>query len=361
MYTPPTRQEIESQIITSIEGVLGQSVPLLAKAVVRVIAKAVSGVVALSYQLILWAMRQIFPQTADEAGLNYLADWYGIPRQPATTSVISATAAGEDAVVIPAGTLWAQGPVVFSQRFAAVIASGTAPIELESISTGTRANLVPGSALSLVSPIAGITTAIVTAIVAEAQDQETLENFRRRVIQRMRNQPQGGSRSDYIRWATEVSGIAAALAHKPADDVIVYPLAALSGPDRIPDAPKLSEVEDYLQDPVRRPLCATVLVGTPTERTADVTITNVSPADAATKLNIENGLRDYFYAAYPRQFIDEPNPTHIVSLGAVWSVIIANAAVADSVVLGISGIGSGVSTYELPIGEIIKLGSVTWA
>jgi len=361
VYTPPTRASIEAQIIASVEGKIGTSIPILARAVVRVFAVALSGALALLYQVILWAMRQIHPQTADAEFLAYLGERYAMPRRAATTAILAITITGAEDTVVAAGTLWAYGSLVFTQSADVTIIGGTASAQVEALVAGISGNLAPATELALPSPIAGITSAVVASLSVAAIDAETVASYRARIIQRMRNQPQGGATGDYVRWAMEVAGIEFAHATRSGTDVYVYPLAALTGAARIPEAGKIAEVQSYLQDPLRRPLCATVYAQAPTERTVDVSITGVSPADAATKARIEAAFESYIYAAYPKQFSDDPAPTDVISLAAVWALVIASVAVATAVTLTISGIGSGVTTYTLPIGEIAKPGTVTWA
>lgn len=361
MYTPPTRAEIEAQIIASIEGRTGQTTPLLRWAFSRVLAKALSGALWLLYQLVLWAMRQQFPATADSDALAYLGDWYEMPRNPSVAAILSITISGDDDTVVPAGVLWTASGIVYSQLAAVTIASGVATAQVEALTSGADTTLEPGDALALPSPLAGVTGAVVASVIEEGEDEEDLETYRSRIEFRMRNQPQGGAAADYIRWAMEVAGIVGGHVKLVGTDVIVYPLAALTGSARVPSAPDLAEVEDYLQAAERRPLCATVYAQAAVERTVDITITGLDPSTDAVKDNIEAGISAYLYAAYPRQFTDDPAPTHIVSLAAIWSIVIAQGAVATAITMTISGIGSGVTTYELPIGELVAPGTVSWA
>src|SRR4030042_579833 len=83
---------------------------------------------------------------------------------------------------------------------------------------------------------------------------------------------------------------------------------------------------DYPQSTKRRPLCINVYAQAATERTVDITITGLSPADAGTKAAIEAAIDEYLYAAYPRQYIDELAPTDFVSVGSIWAIVVAAGA-----------------------------------
>lgn len=360
MYTPPTTSEIEAQIIARIESGLGQSVPILPTAFVRILAAALSAPLALLYRVIAWAMRQIFPQTGDAEALIYIAGQYDLVRSPSVAAELTITISGDNGTDIPAGTLWTTDGLVYAQAAIATIAGGSATATIEALVSGIDGNIANGTALTPASPIAGVSGAVVASTVTDGVDEESIETFRSRVIDRMRYQPQGGSAADYVQWAREVAGIVAAFAFRVGTDVVVYPLLSLTGTSRVPDASKLTEVQNYLQAPERRPLCATVYAQAATERTVDVTITGVSPSDAATKALIEDAIESYLYARYPRQYSDEPLATDVIAVAAIWSSIFATGAIATAVTMTISGIGSA-TTYTLPAGEIAKLGSVTWA
>lgn len=361
MYTPPARATLENQLITAMEGELGTTTPLFKASFIRVLAKALSGVFWLLHQLVAWAMKQIFPQFMDAEYLAHLADWYNLPRKPATTAILAVTITGIDGTMLDSGTLVTTGDVVFVTRSQITIDAGTAPVEVEALAAGTTGNIEVGTELSLPSPVAGVTSIVVSSVSVEAEDEEILDDWRARIVQRMQTPPQGGATGDYIGWACEVSGIVAAFVKRSGSDVFVYPLAAKTGSARIPDSAKIAEVQDYLQDPIRRPLCATVYAYPATERTVSVVVTGVVPADANTKASIVADVEDYIYAAYPKQYSDEPYPKNVISIAGVWSIIIANGATATDVSLTVSGIGAGVTSYTLPVGEIAAPGGITWA
>lgn len=361
MYVPPARATIEAQIIAKYEAELGTSVPILRRAFVRMFAKALSGVFWLLHHLIAWAMRQIFPQFQDAEYLAYLADWYNLPRKAATASILTATVAGTSGTILAAGTLVTYDGLVFTTRTAETLVDGAATVEIECLTAGTDGNLEAGSVLGFPTPLVGITSMTVASIAVDGEDQEALEDWRSRVWARMRTPPQGGASGDYIGWATEVSGIVTAFVKRIGTDVFVYPLAAKTGADRVPETDKIAEVQAYVQDTIRRPLCATVYAAATLERTVSATITDLAPADETTKANILSAYNKYVYAAYPQQYSDEANPTAKVSVGGLWAILNANGAIASAISLTVSGIGSGVPSYTLPIGEIAKPDGITWA
>lgn len=362
--TIPTIAEIEAQEITAVEGAIGQTIPSFARAYFRVQAKSHSGVLSLVYRFAKWCLDQTQPETANEFWLTIWGDRYGVTRQASVAARLTASATGVNGTEIPAGTLWqTSAGVVYSQETLVTISGGTSSITIGCLTRGAASNLGNGIVLTTVSPVAGIdNTATTTATLTTGEDRQALEEFRAEVIDRIRYRPQGGAIPDYVIWAREVAGIVKAFVVGGGGDVTVYPLIATTGASRIPGAPKIAEVLAYISDPIRKPIGANVYVSAPTERTAAVTITGLASSQdlAQVKANIQTALEAYFYAAYPRQYDDEVDPTDYVSVAPIWSAIYANGATATAVTLSISGIGGG--PYTLPIGEIIKIsGAITWA
>ncbi len=363
MVTIPTVAQIRQQIIADIEARIGTTIPLLPKAFIRVLATALAGIAALLYRVAAWVYRQIFPQTADDEALMRQGERYAIIRIAAVKARLTATATGDNDTVIPTGTLWVSAAsLVYQQTVEAIIAGGTATITVECLTAGDAGTLSVGAVLTIASPIAGLnSTATVASVVTTGEDQEALEDYRTRVMERMQNAPQGGAAPDYVAWAREVAGIVKAFAYNTAAGyVTVYPLQAITGTARIPAAGKITEVQDYVSAAERRPLCANVLAAAMTELSVTVTITGLSPNDAATKTAVQATLTAYFYAAYPKQYPDEPAPTDKLSVAAIWAAVAAAGAVASAAEMNVPGVGATTS-YQLGNAQIAKLGTLSWA
>jgi uncharacterized phage protein gp47/JayE len=363
MITIPTVSELRDQILSDIESATGHAAPVLPKAVWRVLATALAGTLALLYRLAAWAYRQIFTATADEQALVRRGQEYGLTRTPATKWIGTATATGVDTSVIPAGTAFQLDGAVYQTTTLATIVAGTATLEVQSLESGDAVTLAISDVITLVSPIAGIDAGATVASVTQAgEDAEDIEDFRIRLAFRQANQPQGGAIPDWVGWATEVAGIAEAIVERPAaGSVAIYPLTDDPDPaNRIPAAPKLTEVDTYVSDPVRAPIrAAEISVIAPTELEFDVDIGNLSPADAATKAGIQTAIEDYLYERRPKQFSDQPNPRDVISAAEITSSTIAAGATVATVTLKDSG-GTPITSYTLDHSELSVLRTLTW-
>lgn len=363
MFTPRKIADIEAQALSDIEAETGQTTPLLRRAFTRVLVKALAGIIALIERRLLWAYYQIFPQTADAESIAFYEGRYGIVPSPAVAAILAITITGTDGYLAPSGTLWVSASgLVYTQVADATISGTTATAQIECLTPGSNSNLSPASPLSLASPVSGITSSVVVSTVVTGEDADTLDERRAQVLARMRRTDEIGTSGFYVSTALEVSGIVHAnVTRNAGGDILVYPLTAITGASRIPDPTLIAAVQTYMTHESRRPLAASISVIAATERLATVTITGATPSDAETKAAIELAISDYFYAAYPSQYSDEPDPTNIINLGSLWAIVVSAGATATGVDLAISGIGSGVTSYTLPVGEIIALDSVVWA
>jgi len=361
MITVPPATAIRAQIISDIEGKIGQTIPAAPKAFFRVLATALAGVLVLLYRFGDWAYGQIFPQTADAEGLALIGEQYGLIRAAAVAAVFEAKATGDDDTIIPAGTLWTAGGIVYSQQAAVTISGGVATITVEALTAGDDTNQAASSIISLVTPMAGVETdATVGTTTITGEDAENLETYRARILSRLRNRPQGGATPDFIGWAIEVPGIVKAFAFRTAPgEVTVYPLIALSG-SRIPGAPKLAEVQAYLQDTTRRPLCANVYAAAMTELELVPTVASISPDTTAMRTAVEDAWSAYLFRAYPAQYSDEANPTNVVSLAALYAEAIGAGVNSISLTMELTGGTGPIESYTLHDDEIIALGTVSW-
>ena len=92
------------------------------------------------------------------------------------------------------------------------------------------------SKLNLINPVAGLPeTAIVYSTEIIGTDNENIEDYRIRVLNRYKRKPQGGAAIDYYNWVTEVAGIVDCLPYVLQNGLItLYIVANGSGTNRTP-------------------------------------------------------------------------------------------------------------------------------
>ena len=209
MFERPTLNEIieriKSDIVTRISG----AATLLRRSILVVLAKAYGGACHLLYGNIEDNKDQLFITTADEDWLTVHGNEYGVSRNAATKATGSIQATGTDATVIPIYTeLESATGWVYQTDAAATISGGVASIDITAKEAGIDGNEDAGAILSFVSPISGIDTSatVESPGIDDGTNEEDIEDYRQRVLNRKRRPPHGGADFDYGTWMKEVSG-----------------------------------------------------------------------------------------------------------------------------------------------------------
>lgn len=393
--TQPTTSEVSELIIASLEASLQQTVPLLPKAFLRVLAKVLGGVYVLVYKYAGFIFLQMFVRHAsmDETVINGkvvrpLVEWghlvgVGDP-QPATRAelVVRVTALNQSGV-LAAGSqlLYPPTGVLYLTLNAVELSSPTVDVTMRAASDqqggsgeGTIGNLSPGQIVEFANPLPNVAKdAVVVAQAVTAADAETAEEYRQRILDRFQNKPQGGALADYRIWAEDEPGVAAVYPYRSntPGEVDVYILATPSSSgneDGIPTEAQLDAVRALIEADEsglasRRPVNAAVNVLPISRHVFDVEVNALSGPDVpAAKTAIEQAVDEYLHTREPFILGLSVLPRRDrVTLSAVSGVVdaAANAVGASvaSVVLKDSG---PITAYTLGKGDLAKLGTITF-
>ena len=325
----PSIQNIRNNIIALYEAELGQSVPILKKAFVRVWASILAGAHSLIYRYARWAYFQIFVSTADLPALQERADELGLTLNPAVSARIEAAAPGIDGTSVNQGTLWEIEGLVYTTVSTVTVESTVAALTLECLEPGEDGNQQAGAELQLVRPITGITgNAVVGDTITQGKNSESLEEFRNRISDFQRAKPQGGSIPDWVAWTKEVSGVVDVIAERTAPNQIrVYPTVGTTLENRMPDAAQLTAITEYITDTKRRPFNANDVEAVAfTEIEFDVTFTNIVPDQAALRLAVIDGTTEYFLNRFPRQYTVQPGARDRITKNEIACIALALGA-----------------------------------
>ena len=307
-----TVTQIRDQIVSDIEAKISQNIPALPKAFFRVFATALAAAVALLYYYSNFIFQQIFVSTASAkstviAGQSVtpLTEWgrlsgAGDP-DPATAAEIQATATATTAgPSIAVGTnLIAEGSGYVYTVLSTVAVPGPGPLtlSLSAVSspdngdgTGVDGNATVGTLINFAIGVAHVEqTAIVSALVTAAADDESEVAYRQRVLDKFQKRAQGGALADYEHWAQEVPGIVSAYPYATAPgQVHVYAeaTAASSGsPDGYPSPAQLVAIADSIREDqtgsaTRQPMGTHVKVLPITRRDIRVKVTGLIAANS---------------------------------------------------------------------------------
>lgn len=385
----PTTRDIAANIVASIQSKLGQNVPFAAKAFVRVIAKAVAGAVATLWTYGDWITLQLSPFTAsfDETTilgrtirpLVYIGRLYGAgDPQPATAATIRVTVYVTNLPdkTIPAGTTFVaqSNGVTYAIKEDTTTVSGLAVAQAVAVSDqagtfglGTVGNLTDptGTDLPLINPVAGFFNYVKFLDVAVPGElAETEDSYRQRVIDRKQRQPQGGAPADYRAWAVDVPGVAQAWPYRADLPGYVDLYIKSTAGDGVPSEELLVAVDEYLNDPTRRPISAPTWVRPVSIRTFDVEVQGLNVADVVSvQSQIEAALTDYFAEREPKvtALFVPPQRDRVSDVSAtsvVETVVTAAGGFLERVTLDLDG--NDVGFYTMNPGELAKLGTITY-
>jgi uncharacterized phage protein gp47/JayE len=348
-FKRPTLSEIVSRIKGDIETRLSTG-RLLVTGFLSIIATAYAGAVHLLHGHIEWGIKQLFPDTAESEFLARWASIWGVKRTSASYSAGSVTFTGTDGSLIPAATRLKRSDGAFFRTDASgTISAGTVDIAVTPVNAGITGDTEADTLLELVSSISGIDTSatVATGGITGGADSESDDSLRERLLDRIKQPPHGGAKFDYIKWAKEVNGVTRAWA---------YPLAMGAGTvtltfvlddedDIIPDAAKVTEVQNYIDDDVRKPVTADVTVFAPTAVPLNLAI-SVTPNNAEVRAAVENSIKDLIRR--------EAEPGGTILISKIREAVSIAAGEADNTVTTPSADVTHASA------EIATFGVITW-
>ncbi len=211
-FTRPTLTEIIDRIKSDYKSGLSLQT-ILRRSFLDVFAKAFGGASHTLHGHIDYGINtKFFPDTGDIETVTRWGTLYNLPRNEATRAELTIDVTGTTGNTLPAGTIFVRSDGVEYAVDSEVTVPASSTVSATIVATeefaGSDANMANGDDVSLQSPISGIESdATVTATTVEGEDQETPENYRIRVLERLRFPPSGGTVTDYIAYAKTVTGV----------------------------------------------------------------------------------------------------------------------------------------------------------
>lgn len=387
----PTTQELSASIVGAIEAQIGQSVPLLPKAFIRVLAKVLAATFITLYKYIGFIGLQLFVRTASGSPtvingktITPLIEWgrligLGDPLKATAAELTIDVTVEQQTGSLPSGsqllgetngvTYLTIGSVLLNAPVVSVTVRAAADPN-GSGGVGEIGNLDPGAILNFANPLPNVARAtVVTAQTVTGADAETIDSYRQRVIDRFQRRPQGGAYADYAIWGEEVAGIANVYPYTGQPGEVDVYVESSTEPDGIPTQAQLDAVFDSIEFDQsglasRRPANAFVNVLPITRTGFDVTVTGLTGNDLATlQPDITDAVTAYFAQAEP-YIIGLNVPPRLDRLSAIEVLGVVNDIVraADGTFTGafftISGLTTPIDVYSLGVGEKAKAESV---
>ncbi len=207
--TKPTIQELTERIQADMVSRLSVNA-VLRRSIIRVIARCFAGAVYLLYGLVFELSRQRFTKYATGSYLDDDGEEWGVVRKSATFASGPVTFTGDNGAVVPAGWIVANAD---RDQFAVdadiTITGGIGTGTVTALEPGSNSNTPEGSAIELVSPIAGVESDAVVASggITGGTDLESDDSLRDRILSKKRQQGLGGNENDWIVWTKNYQGL----------------------------------------------------------------------------------------------------------------------------------------------------------
>jgi uncharacterized phage protein gp47/JayE len=302
-WSTPTLRDVRALVRDAIRGNLPGADASVPNSVLRVLSDNQGALCHMVLQYIDWLALQLLPDTAEHEWLDrhgniWLVNADGtIGRKVATPSSGQATFTGTAGTIIPLATqLNAPNGVTFeTTEQIRLAADAPTPAAIVALDPGAASNLLPDSSLN-VPAISGVDDTAFVVELTGGTDTETDDQLRARVLQRIRQPPQGGAAHDYVRWALAVPGCTRAWCTPNEMGIGTVTVRVLfddlrADDDGWPRYEDLQAVTNYL-DTVRPVAVKDFFVVAPVKQFIDVEIRTLVPDTDATRASIEVALQE---------------------------------------------------------------------
>jgi uncharacterized phage protein gp47/JayE len=365
-WSIPTPSEISAKLRTALDGALPGALARLWPNNAAISAKAIGGAIGGVYDHQAVIARDIFVHSCREEVLEDHGQDLRLPIRQATAASGEVTAVAAGALTIARGTIVNRSDGRAYQVATDVFAAGAGAVSLAvvALEAGAGGVALPGVAMS-VQGVAGLTDAVVGASgLVGGADRESYASYRRRLAFFKAFRPGHARPSDYVIWASEVSGVSRVFVERKPygpGTVRVYPLFDGIYANGIAPLGEIARVKAHLEITGASGV-ADIIVEAPTALPVPVTLSGLSPNQLAVRNSIELELAEVFARRARVSGIDPGHPAMpFLATAQTFSRSwigqgAANAAGEDRHVLNLPATDVTVAAGSLPV-----LGAVSFS
>jgi uncharacterized phage protein gp47/JayE len=304
-WSTPTLRDVRGLVRDNIRGALPGADANIPNSVLRVLSDTQGGLCHLVLQYVDWLSLQLLPDTAETEWLDRHGDIWLVNADGTTGRKVATLATGTVAftgvagMVVPQGTQLQASTGLTYETTAQIMIEADAPAvtnaPVRALDPGTAGNVAPGTILSVSSLVANVVTTVTVIDMGGGTDEETDDELRARVLQRIRQPPMGGAKHDYERWVLAVPGVTRAwcgpLEMGMGTVTVRFMMDDLRSTNGgFPTAADVTAVTAYLNT-VRPVAVKDYFVVSPIPQRVDVYIMNLVPDSATMRANIEASLQ----------------------------------------------------------------------
>lgn len=348
-YKRPTPSEILQRVEVELNVVSPNGDSRLRQSVEAVFAKMIA---MASHELngfLDYISKQILPDTAEAENLNRHGGIWGVLRKSQTAATGSVQFTGANGSTVPQGSILRRADnIEYTLANDVTITAGTGNGIVTAVTLGASANAVPGTKLTLISPVSGVQSEAVVSGdgLTLGVDPESDNPYLGRILSRIQNPPHGGASHDYESWAMEVPGVTRAWAYPKQYGRGTVGLTFVMDDKAgtiIPSPTEVSVVQNHIE--IARPSTADLTVFAPAPVNVDFEI-HLNPNALAIQNAIKAEIADLFRR--------EAKPGGILYISRIREAISVAAGEYDHVLI------APAANVVMDFGEIPVVGNYTW-
>jgi uncharacterized phage protein gp47/JayE len=227
------------------------------------------------------------PDLAEDSSLARWGAIYNVTRKAATAAsganALRLTGTSGSAYTTGDELSTTDGTLYQVNETGTIPVAGFVDVDVLAKETGAHTRKLKGEVLTFSSTPAGLasTAALVADLDVGGADEETEDEWRERILDRMASPGMGGNANDYQEWSLEVEGVREAYVYPNRDGLGTVDLAALhsgTGAERLLSGTEIDELETYVD--AKRPVAVQLRVLTVIENENDVHVTIERDEDA---------------------------------------------------------------------------------
>jgi len=253
MKIPDSLQRLHTDILAEMLSNISDDIDKTEGSFIYDSLAPVSIELAILYKELIEILKRAFVQSSYDEYLDYLGEQFGVTRKREAKATGTVLFTGETNTVIPSGLLISttgdsmSEPVEFITVEQAVIgASGQAYVKVEALNGGAKGNVPVNTINMICNYINGLSAVINETPTSGGADIENDDDYRERILEKVKEYITGGSKADYKRWALEVEGVGNASVEPAKYGAGTVSVAILDSSLNLPSDELVKDVEDYI-------------------------------------------------------------------------------------------------------------------
>lgn len=295
----PTITQIVRRVRNDIQTALTGVNAALKRTLERGVAMAIAGVAHGMYGAVETAERRAFIQTADAVGLAKHGVTWNVPRKGPVLARARVRYFADPGASLPAGKILKKQASTegYTTDVLAGEIDGAIEVTMTADATGPGSSVEVGELIALGAPEAGVySPGLVIEVIQDGADEEDIESWRTRLLDRVQQQPKAGAAGDYFDWAKETPGVPVSRAWEqplwmgPGTIRLIF---VIDSTDPIEPSPAaVTAVTAYVES--KKPITAQLTVIGGVEQALDP-IMVITPDTVQTREAVENQIKAFLY------------------------------------------------------------------